>query len=371
MSIAELESFFSQNPVPTGPEYNHGFLEIIGKESHENIWSKLYAYFLDEFIYDGRYPFLDALCEIIARKTGRVMEFRNHTVKTEQPTSNGRIDIVIKDEYTGNHILIENKVYHYLNNDLYDYWSHFQVPSEKKVGVVLALSETPIDDSLKDKFLSITHVDWLCTVEEILSDIRSLSQKNKYLDDFVKTVKHITKHRVMNDQVAFYFKHALAVRRAIEAKEAAREFLKSQYEIIAGKLGLEYFPISDDRCNFWDAVHHHDIYFTLDAKELLEGSMKIDIIIELFREPLKEHRSLEELVKDEPQFQRMKQFRMYEGFLHFGYKNYTLSEVDLGRFAVFVVEKIHEDFGHTFVKIVTSYYNKDAPYNWASKLLPQ
>lgn len=373
-TILQLEQTFNGFQVPKGPEYNHGFLEIIGKETHENTWSKLYAHFLEDLLHNDEYPFLEALYKLVEqRKGGSCFRFNEHVAKTEVATKKGRIDLVIEDKELQKYIIVENKVYHYLNNDLLDYWNHFKVPDENKVGVLLTLSDTQIPRDVEDKFICITHSDWVSEVEKKYTVNGPFSKQDVYLKDFIKTVKQVTNNRVMNEQSAFFFRHASEVNAAIETKRAAEQYIQSQYPIIADKLGLQLFGNDLTYRNYWDESNHHDIYFTLNLDGLFEGKKEIEIIIELYRKPLEYRVELQNFIENEPQFKEMKSDRQIENDqLHFCYLTYPVTEFEISRLADFVVEKIQSDFGELFVKLIRSFpdYKNHDISSWEKRVNP-
>jgi hypothetical protein len=369
MNTSALDEFFSQTSVPVGPEYNRGFLEIIGKQTHENTWSKLYAHFLKDLYYREKFPFLEALIRVIKNKNGMYMRFQSHQVYTEVATKKGRIDIVIKDKNTHNTILIENKVYHLLINDLADYWDFFEVPQVNKVGIILALSELPIAASLKSKYISIKHLDWIKEIKNILKEDQYNLEENIYLKDFISTIEQVSMNKNLNEQSAFYFEHAEAVNKAVECRTAAEQYLLGQYESIAAKLGLQQFGDKLEWRNFWDQKNDLDIYFTVDVTDLLEGKKKVDLIIEMTGKPLEQLLEFRQLLADDAQYQKMDKDREVNQFLHFGYKTYSLETTDLADLDNYILSKIKADFGGAFVKMVKYYYPNTDIGSWSDNLL--
>lgn len=365
----QFAQIFKKLQIPDSPPYNYGFLEIIGKQTHENIWSKLYSYFLTELENDDKYPFLDALCHIIEKKSGKKFTFGEHIVETEVATSKGRVDILISDRDKKQIIIIENKVYHYLNNDLEDYWNYFKAGDEKKVGIVLALNEKTITPStMEGKFISITHNDWIEAVMKINPLNIEIANQNIYLRDFIHTIKQTTKNMKLNEQSQFFFENAAIVNRAIETRKAAEQFLSGQYESIASKLGLKTFGNSVDWKNFWDEAHKLDVFFTLVTTELLAGKPRITIIIELIREPKAKHLEIIEHLKNIEQFKTMKPGKNEKHFLHFACRDYELPPNELESLDNFVVNKIKSDFAETFKAIALFCDPNAIGYDWYKKL---
>src|SRR5689334_17813023 len=103
-----------------------GFLEIIGQQTKETVNSRLYAYFLDQSVNPAVSElFITALVDLLEQKTKQRCSFTSYTCQTEVVTRKGnRIDLLIEDEASDTAVVIENKLYHHLMNDLVDYLEH-------------------------------------------------------------------------------------------------------------------------------------------------------------------------------------------------------------------------------------------------------
>ncbi|WP_298417129.1 PD-(D/E)XK nuclease family protein [uncultured Kordia sp.] len=124
--------------IPTVKVPPDGFLEIIGLSHYETINSRIYSYFLDQEKNENISSlFIYSLAEIILEKTGKSIIIDTFEVFTEVSTTKGRIDIVIEDCNNKSVIIIENKIYHHLNNPLLDYWKHYKY--KNKLGIILTL----------------------------------------------------------------------------------------------------------------------------------------------------------------------------------------------------------------------------------------
>lgn len=135
-------------------------LTISGYPNHENVWSNIYQYFLSAHDSGLSRLFLFALQDCIA---GRDLNMDSWIDDREVVTEKmGRIDIVIREdrEDTGKVILIENKIYHTLENDLDDYYNSFRKYADRTL-VVLTLHPTP----LKEPFINVTHQQWMAAVK--------------------------------------------------------------------------------------------------------------------------------------------------------------------------------------------------------------
>lgn len=173
------------------PATDKTMMSIAGISHLENIWSNIYAYYLDERESHGLGAlFQKSLERIIQRKTGKPVSLFNSIIKREYATIGGnRIDLLIQAPDCS--VIIENKVHHQLDNDLSDYWISVPGNNETKVGIVLTLS--PIKISFPN-FINVTHLEWIREIElqRLLSDGSMNSKAMMLLDDFIANIKKVS-----------------------------------------------------------------------------------------------------------------------------------------------------------------------------------
>lgn len=128
---------------------------------------------------------MDALGDVIRAKHSAVPwpenKFRRIHARCELRTDNDkRLDILLHDgldedkwQKAGTLVLIENKVYHWLANDLGEYWKFTveQNPSCTRIGIVLGLKREYIPEQWQNDWVAITHLEWAQAVEERLGAI--------------------------------------------------------------------------------------------------------------------------------------------------------------------------------------------------------
>jgi len=144
------------NKFPELPKRERSMIEIGGYRNDENVNSNYLAFFLREKEEHKKAEhnlgrlFFDSLLEVLGLN---ISDFQGeYEVKREFPTKRGnRIDIVIKSEDWA--IIIENKIYHILNNNLDDYWDSIDVKVKK--GVILSLQKE--HHNYHKNFKNITH----------------------------------------------------------------------------------------------------------------------------------------------------------------------------------------------------------------------
>lgn len=188
--LEKLERFLKETPIPHVSKRPTTFLGISKQPHYENVWSNIYAFFLDltgEHNLDDL--FLQSLLQLINEANGSTFLFNPaFQIDTEYRTKkNGRIDILLSN--SNDAIIIENKVYHHLNNDLSDYWG--SVTQANKQGVILSLQKIII---YNQNFIGITHLEFL---QRVLSNLPNyFSNANEkyiiFLKDFYQNVLNTT-----------------------------------------------------------------------------------------------------------------------------------------------------------------------------------
>lgn len=352
----ELLSLLSLN-IPEPAAHHTGFLEISGMAHYENVNSRIYAHFLSSENDGIRLTFLSTLLELIEEKSGKQLGMQNIKVQLEDPTNkNYRIDILIKDEVNKTAIIIENKLYHYLNNDLLNYWEHVDYPEEQKTGVLLTLEPHAIPENVQGKFINITHGEWISRIRKNGLPMGLPANYYQYINDFANTIDQLTKSYAMNEQARFYFQHAPKIIQAKTTMDEAHSFLENQMDILAGKLGWSKYGSANNWKNFWDQENKINSYLTVWYDPILNGELRFKIIIELWKEDLKHIGKLEELLKSSEQFSHMYRGDVTKTYAHFGVRDYTLTFAELERFGEHLCKLIIKDFAETMVAIIQEIY---------------
>ena len=357
MSLETLENFLNNAAIPISRN-KMGFLEIIRKQHYENINSNVYAHFLGSEIPEVRSLFLDILLLLVAEKTGKRLSFINDRVATEVTTaSGGRIDIVLEDFHYGNVILIENKIYHQLNNDLLDYWNHYSISPSKKAGILLTISPCAIPENVKGDFINITHIEWINRVKECFNPESFTENYKVYISDFINTIENLSRINTMNESAKFYFENAPQIIKANQTLNEAHLFLNSQFQLIASKIGWQSYGNEVTWRNFWDAHNEIDTYLTIITEDLVNsGRLNFKLILELNRRDKERETELNELFGTHPQFSGKDRGESKGTYLHFLCKEYTLEMDELAHFADIAVRHIKNDFASITVAVIKYLY---------------
>ena len=143
IDLKALQTFLNQNKIPVVKGKPKTFLGIAKQPHYENVLSNLYAFYFDvNEVHKLKDLFIKSLLELIntssLAKDNIVFEtFLNFDITTEYTTKNQkRIDILLQNNDQA--IIIENKVYHIINNELNEYYN--EIKAATTVGIVLSLS---------------------------------------------------------------------------------------------------------------------------------------------------------------------------------------------------------------------------------------
>lgn len=365
-----LKLFLDTAEIPIVKQHV-GFLDIIKKTTNETINSSIYAHFLACEEDEIKQAFLNALLSIIETKSQHKTQLSAIQVFTEYTTNTGRIDIVIRDLINENHIIIENKIYHHLDNDLLEYWNYIKVNDDKKRGVLLTLNRHHIPEEVKDKFINITHWEWVLKVKELI-DFNKIKNHNYhvYLTDFLETIEKITYTYHMNESAKFYFENAMQINAATETRQEGHKFLNDQYNLIAEKLGMQTYGNELGWKNIWDEKNTIDTYFTIIAGNILTGKeLSYSIIIELYREDKNRISDLDTKFKTHDQFKNLNKGSSFNEFHHYLIKEYNITIDELENFSDHVINNIQNDFGQLFVDIVSFLHPTKDISDWENNVV--
>lgn len=308
MDLIDLQNICTLDiPIPAKPPDT--FFDIIQQGNKENSISRAYAYFLNKNnnkkIADC---FLKSLLDIVKTKSGKNLLFPDSNCRLEVKTSKGnRIDIFIESYITKEAIIIENKIYHHLNNDLLDYWDHCTSDCSKKIGILLTLHTHPIPTIVESKYINVTHNEWIDSViaNDIFSDLPF--KEIFYLNDFFINMKNLIAMNELNEQANFYFQHANLINEAIETKKMASRYINKQLETVASKLG-DGWSLSDGNDDYQQIWNHNQVYYTIITKHLFTEHKSIGVIIELFNTAKENYivTDLKETLSTDAQYNRLK-----------------------------------------------------------------
>ena len=165
------------------------FMEVAGYPHYENVCSNILAFYLDA---NGEHKMgtlmLESLFDLAPEQTSPI-DLESFNIEREYTTpKNQRIDLVLEG---GTHVIaIENKVYHWLANDL----SHYSETVESLAGpkrktIKFVLSPAKITEPLDHGFISITYRElWERVQDRLGNHLRTANPKwLTFLIDFIET----------------------------------------------------------------------------------------------------------------------------------------------------------------------------------------
>lgn len=202
-SLSKLLDDFQSIYTPTYTRPT--FLNILGKPRDENIISNILAFFFDSNqVHELGTLFFDSYLECLdENKSTKKNETTN--VGREIVTATGkRIDIVVESRDII--LIIENKIFHSLNNDLLEYSLHARRLNRKKEVKlsVLSIFET---EECEHGFINVTYNTFFNKIKASL--IREYSNvKNEYsvlLHDLFETIKSLNTNTMTDETYRKFF----------------------------------------------------------------------------------------------------------------------------------------------------------------------
>ena len=356
MNFEYLELFLNNNIIPKIKKKPKTFLGIARQPHYENVMSNIYAFYFSISEVHGMHDlFITSLLELINEsklgKEKKVNEISDFEVETEVTTrKNGRIDILLSTpDYA---IIIENKVYHTLNNDLEDYWLSTKITDnllENKIGIVLSLNKINV---IHPHFINITHLEFQKKIIQNLGNFL-MEAKDKYvvfLKDFYQNTLNMSKSEMDSKELKFYYDNQAKILEIKNFHFAVREHIYNQVEIACELIDEELKLVNskgegNKRLRFYLSPKNKNLMITVFFEQLLTVEKRLVLIVELKNELLgnKEYyrqihfTELETMVL-KPDFYTDKK----TNWCHFAAKPFVLGEDQVVNLSQFIVEKLEE-----------------------------
>lgn len=196
--------------------HNRTFLEISGYPHYENVCSNILQFFLNPCNEHGLKDLvLNALVRLVDKEFSFDNDYEYIQVERETKTLAGnRLDLLVKTErYV---IGIENKVYHFLNNDLQDYSdtikSYCVYPKKTAINIILSLYQLTQKEDIvyakKNDFKTVTYDELFLSIKKDLGKYLSHSNPTYfiYLSDFIKSIQNLKPSTMQNMPLRSFFK---------------------------------------------------------------------------------------------------------------------------------------------------------------------
>lgn len=235
------------------------FISICGFPHYEKVISSILAFFLDTTREHGlKNLFVHSLHDLLDIDFDYSIDFHSFT---EVRTDNGNyIDIIIQsDEMT---IVIENKIYAKLNNDLNDYFQ-FAKDKCKKItqGVILGIDKI---ESANSNFISITYEQLIeklrCNLGEYVTSADS--KYTIFLYDFIENIESLTGKVNMNKEFFTFINENADV---IYSFETEMNKLRNELrKIVKGVNALvrEHFNLPQEILYLWEWRNNEGFFDT-------------------------------------------------------------------------------------------------------------
>ncbi|MEN2400620.1 PD-(D/E)XK nuclease family protein [Flavobacterium sp. MC2016-06] len=358
MDINSLQLFLNQNTIPKIKKRPKTFLGITKQPHYEKVMSNIYAfYFNTEEVHGMRHLFINTLLEIINESRlgpyKKVAEILDFEVDTEVITKkNGRIDLLL---YNQDHaIIVENKVYHVLNNNLQDYWNSIKVTDNNevnKIGIVLSLNKLIVSHS---HFINITHLEFLKRVIQNLGNY-IMDAKEKYiifLKDFYQNSINLSKSEMDSKELKFYFDNQTKILEVKDFHFAVRTHIENQIEqacvLIDEDLKLQTSKgKSNKRLRYFLSPKNKNLMITIFFENLLTPKKELFIMVELKNNLLKNKEQYKSILftGDEAIILREEFYESNSStWCHFAVAHYILNETQVANLTPFIIEKLDTDF---------------------------
>lgn len=355
IELNKLQSFLNENDIPIIKGKPKTFLGIAKQPHYENVMSNIYAFYFDSNeVHKVKDLFIKSLLELInassLAKENKVFDsFLNYEIITEYVTVNQkRIDVLLQNNEQA--IIIENKVYHALNNDLDEYYNEIKVGN--KMGIVLSLH--PISDIKHERFISLTHLQ---LVTKIMQNLGSyiLNANDKYLvylKDFCQNITNLSHPIMEKENIEFYYKNQQEINQLVTLKFKLREHILNQVVTAGNRLDgvSKYEPRvnsqHDKRLVYYISNKHKDLMITVVYENLLTEKKEMHIAIEMVGALLKDRSIYNQIdfTEEEHRFAFSEHFKTTdEGWSHFAVAHYHPTDAEISNLSQFIVDKLNED----------------------------
>lgn len=348
MMLEQLQTFLNQNEIPKIKGKPKTFLGIAKQPHYENVLSNMLAFYFDvNEEHQCKDLFIKSLLELI--NDSRFETFFVFDVDTEYGISTQkRIDIVLQNNTHA--IIIENKVYHHLHNDLHAYYN--EIKALDKIGIVLSLY--PISNINHPHFINITH---LALLNKVMQNLGSyvLDASDKYvvfLKDLHQNIINLSHDLMSKENVDFYYKNQKKINELVIFQKKVKSHVLSELKKAGQTLEdlnlLEPWTNNSQngRMVYYVSPKHKDLFFTILYEDLLKEERMIRIKIELQGKLLKNRGIYKKEIKfsEEEVSNFADHFESTNlDFAHFMLKEYELGANDIANLSEFIQQKLVDD----------------------------
>lgn len=350
IALSALQTFLNQNDIPVIKGRPKTFLGIAKQPHYENVLSNIYSFFFSvNEVHKMDDLFVTSLLQIVNNKKSEsgIQYLNDFEVATEVSTKKGgRIDLLLFTSETA--IIIENKVYHKLNNNLNDYWG--SVDQAQKIGIVLSLNPISVENP---NFINITHLELVKKIMEN-SGRYLIEARDKYvifLKDFYQNIINLSKTEMNAKELGFYYNNQEKINEVENFLIGVRQHISNQVEIACGILDEPLklqTPKSENknRLRYYLSPANSNLMFTIVYDGLWQHEKQIILIVELANNLLSNRNRYKSISFTEEEKELLcYDFYDKKGYwAHFASKGYTLNNEEVQNLSSFIVKKLEEDF---------------------------
>ncbi|WP_277488011.1 PD-(D/E)XK nuclease family protein [Catalinimonas alkaloidigena] len=333
------------------------FLEIAQQPHYENVISNILAFFFDTGEEHGlKDLFISCLINLLNNKGA---SFQMHTCTAQREygvKKKGRIDILLKDKLEESILIIENKIYHSLNNDLNAYYDSVkkEFPEADILGIVLGLE--PLNTG-HHKFISITHREFIQELQNRIG-FYYLNAPDKYLllvKDYIQNINLNYPSHKMQDKLRFYHQYHQKINDLSKLHKDVLHHVNEEIEKAAQRYEYKFSnePYEEVYYNYWEVLDRKDplndeFFYTLIFKEKDHTPPSIYIALS-FNDT--ESSYFQKVLKKLPNLKASYRYLNFEvtppeedDYTYFASQNYELTEDNLLNLADFLFEITQRDF---------------------------
>jgi hypothetical protein len=286
LKLEKLLDFFDEIEIPLVIPKEKDLFAISGYPHYENVLSNLYRFY---FSYDEDHGFGNKLCSILIEEINEKLNenislSRLYQTKIETSTDeNGRVDLSLTDNQTA--IIIENKVYHSLQNNLDDYVNSYH--HENKVLVLLTLNQysLPVLKDKSVKVVNITHLHLLNRLANFLKEFGKVNKYTIYLDELFQNIKKLSSITMQEEIVSFYQTHVDKINNIIKlSNDFKRGILSEVDSYLKSNTLLKDFILKKEDSGFYYQLRSkkvNKLMIILKFDKLQTSENRIELIIKL------------------------------------------------------------------------------------------
>jgi len=288
MELNEITRLLFDFQKMPNPKKERTFLEISGYPHYENVCSNILQFFLDPKNEHGfKDLVLNSIVQLVEKGFKVDCDFEEIRVHREFHTlGQNRIDLIVE---TNKYVIgIENKVFHFLNNDLNDYSntiSNLCVHNDRiPINIILSLNNLLSNQDRKkaeiNNFHCITYEEVFVAINKSIGKYLTSSHPSYtiYLLDFIKSIQNLKSSTMENRVLWNFFKENSEVVQELFSKynDYKNDLFSKPNKVLEFLPKEIYAPLVKEQWIWNGKTENMDNFFALVHDYLIEG-FKISI----------------------------------------------------------------------------------------------